>query len=137
MGVHHHGYVWVGAGADYGNDAIRRPGGMSFESSHVAPIEPANWLLKSRKLIKGTFDDIEPAVTWFGEQITAYAERFDGEHAKAPETIARKLEGARESLTGERDVVGGWWGNGGSTFYAVHLVACPNFWRPDYSCPRA
>ncbi|MET9468476.1 hypothetical protein ABZY44_27555 [Streptomyces sp. NPDC006544] len=102
----------------------------------MAPIEPANWLLKSPQFIKGTFEDVEAAVDWFHGQIKVYAERFDGDHAADPETIRLQLEGARESITHERDVVGGWWINGGSTFYAVHLVACPNFFRPDYACPK-
>lgn len=136
MGVHHHAYTWVGSGNDYGNDSVRRPTNPQFATLSIAPIEPANWLLKSPKFIKGTFDDVDAAVEWFGQQIKEYADRFDGEHARDPETIQAKLEGARDTIIRERDVVGGWWGSGGSTYYAVHLVACPNFFRPDYACPQ-
>lgn len=136
MGVHHHAYTWIGSGSDYGTDSARRPNGTGFDSTAIVPLEPANWLLKSRRLIKGTFEETEPALEWFTAQVQAYVDRFDGEHAKDPETLRFKLEQARETMTLERDVIAGWWMNGGSSFYAVHLVACPNFFRPEHPCPE-
>ncbi|WP_370422552.1 hypothetical protein AB8O64_30050 [Streptomyces sp. QH1-20] len=82
-----------------------------------------------------TFHDADPAVDWYGTEIRKHAERFDGDHAKDPQVIAEVLDGARETIKGERDVVGGWWGNNGATFFAIHLIACPNFWRPEHRCP--
>ncbi|WP_228973455.1 hypothetical protein [Streptomyces sp. DH12] len=136
MSVHHHGYMWVGSGSEYGQDSQRRPAGQGFAAIAVVPIEPANWLLKSRSMVKATFKDIAPALEWYHEQILLYREAFDGDHAKADETIAASLDSARETLEAGADVVGGWWGHRGTTFYAVHLVACPNPWRPTYACPE-
>ncbi|OII61231.1 hypothetical protein BJP40_06810 [Streptomyces sp. CC53] len=136
MAVHHHGYVWVGSGSEYGNDSQRRPLGTGFGSTSVAPIEPANWLLKPRKMIKGTFKDTGPALEWYSATVRQHLDRFDEKHIKEPGVLDSRLAAAREALEMERDVVGGWWGNGGSTFYAIHLIACPNFWRPEHPCPE-
>lgn len=136
MSTHHHGYVWVGSGMEYGQDSQRRPNGTGFAAVPVVPIEPANWLLKSPSMIKATFKDVEPAADWYADQIRAHRDRFDGEHAQSDATLGLKVASAREALAAGSDVVGGWWGNRGSTFYAVHLVACPNPWRPTYACPE-
>ncbi|WEB40777.1 MULTISPECIES: hypothetical protein [Streptomyces] len=136
MNVHHHGYTWAGSGSEYGTDSLRRPGNPQFAAASVVPLEPANWLLKNASFAKGTFHDADESAAWFGKQIADYADRFDGFHAKDPETLQAQVNSARETVDQGRDVVGGWWINGGTTFYAVHLIACPNFFRPEHPCPK-
>ncbi|MFI9202657.1 hypothetical protein [Streptomyces sp. NPDC053048] len=136
MGVHHHAYMWLGSGADYGNDSIRRRSNEQFSSTSVAPIEPANWLLKNPRFIKGTYSEseIDKALAWFESVVKAHAESIP-DHAREEDTIRNQLEGVRQSMKDGRDAVGGWWYKDGRTFLSVSLVACPNWWRPEYKCP--
>ncbi|MVO87463.1 hypothetical protein GPA10_22530 [Streptomyces sp. p1417] len=107
----------------------------AFRDAPVAPNEPANWLLKNPRFVVETFHDPDLAVHWYGNQVKQHAGHFDGDHAKRPETIEGMLAAALGTIKGNRDVVNGWWGKGGTTFFAIHLIACPNFWRPEHACP--
>nr|WP_238937371.1 hypothetical protein [Streptomyces clavuligerus] len=87
-------------------------------------------------MIKGTFTEAAAALAWFEEQIRAYAQSFDSDYQKSEAAIRSHVDGAQESIKIQRDAVGGWWMNGGSSFYSVQLVACPNFFRLEYACPQ-
>jgi hypothetical protein len=132
---HHHGYVWVGSGFELARDGIRRPQHPEFRSIAIVPLELADWLLKAKSLVRGTFREPEAAAHWFGGRISEHAEAFATEHDRRPEAVAARVGAAAAAVGAGRDVAGGWYLTG-QRFASVCLIACdPHPFRPQYRCP--
>ncbi|MDH2391808.1 hypothetical protein QCN29_24125 [Streptomyces sp. HNM0663] len=133
--MHHHGYTWLGSGFELHRDGPRRHGHPDFEASGVPPLEVAQWLLKSPRLIQGSWEeDPDGAARWYGEQARAHARGFADPHDR--EVLERRVRGVPERLRQGQDAVGGWWLDG-RRFLAVVLVGCsPHALRAEYHCPR-
>ena len=69
--MHWHAYRWTGAGAERGDDAVRRPDSPDFRTSPLPPMLTGDWLAKPASRIAASFDDAEAAVSWLA---AAYGE---------------------------------------------------------------
>ncbi|GGO75967.1 hypothetical protein [Nonomuraea cavernae] len=130
--MHWHAYQWLGAGADRGNEAERRPASPDFLTSLVPPMRTGDWLAKPASRIAATFHEVEQAVSWMA-----------GEYGKVrgalllPERIPleERLIGARDLLPRGVDVQWGEWLHG-VRFVTIGVICCPNRHVP-HPCPTA
>ncbi|SER73138.1 hypothetical protein SAMN04487983_102131 [Streptomyces sp. yr375] len=151
--MHHHGYLWTGPKRRFDEEALRRPPHpeppsvgsrpeliqryrevvAEFRVVDLPPIETANWLLKPRTLVRGTWDDPEEAAAWLGERLREYAPRFTVEAERDVSRLARLVESAVERLA--------WGGDVSLGFYLEHpsyvslaVVTC-SYERAEPACP--
>lgn len=91
--------------------------------------------MKPRTSVLGTWGEAKEAAAWLGEQLTAYAPRFDsGTHRKAPH-LAILVSSAAERLGWGGDVSLGFYLERPS-FLSLALVTCsPNRAVPELRCP--
>ncbi|MFJ4712248.1 hypothetical protein [Streptomyces sp. NPDC088785] len=153
--MHHHGYLWTGYKMRFDEEALRRPphpdpppadgrpepaqrhreAKAEFPVVDLPPLETAYWLVKPRKLVRGTWEEPKEAAEWLGERLTVYAARFDSEADRDSGRLAILIDSAAERL--------GWGGDLSHGFYlerpsflSLALVSCsPNRAMPDLGCP--
>ncbi|MEU8248242.1 hypothetical protein [Nonomuraea sp. NPDC048916] len=120
--MHWHAYQWIGAGADRGNEAERRPASPDFPASLLPPMRTGDWLVKPASRIAATFHQVEQAAGWMA-----------GEYGKVREALLLpegipledRLLGARDLLPRGVDVQWGEWLHGGR-FVTIGVICCPN-----------
>ncbi|MFI2431374.1 hypothetical protein [Streptomyces sp. NPDC018693] len=153
--MHHHGYVWTGPKPRFDEEALRRPPhseppspgskpeliqryrevAAEFPVSDLPPLETAYWLLKPRTLVRGTWDQPQPATAWLTDLLTDYAPRFASDAQRAPAHLSRLVTSAAERLGGGGDVSYGFYLERPS-YLSVSLVTCsPNRMKPELVCP--
>ncbi|MFE4519824.1 hypothetical protein ACFRMQ_37285 [Kitasatospora sp. NPDC056783] len=121
MARHWHGYGWIGR---------ERAESRAFEDE-LPPMEVKNWLLKPRRLIRGTFHTIEDAVTWMAGELRQYP--HPESYGSSDEA---RLQFVRETLALDAgsDVVWGWYPNN-SQYVSRALITCPRVGE-DIPCPQ-
>ncbi len=153
--MHVHGYLWTGEKTTFDKESIRRPPPSSaptatspdevqqryreavaeWKTTDVPPIETAYWLLKSARLIQGTWEGSKEAADWLGQQLTEYTSRFASEHDRDTTRMSVLIASAAERLTLGGDVSPGFYLRG-ALFLSMALVTCsPNRAEPGLSCP--
>lgn len=153
--MHHHGYLWTGSKQRFDDEALRRPphpdpppadGKPELIQRHrevkaefpvvdLPPLETSYWLIKPRKLIRGTWEEPKEAAEWLGQRLTEYAPRFASETDRDSTRLALLVNSAAEQL--------GWGGDVSHGFYlerpsylSLALVCCsPNRAMPEPDCP--
>ncbi|MGW1222223.1 hypothetical protein ACWD6O_31465 [Streptomyces californicus] len=159
--MHHHGYLWTGSKQRFDEEALRRPPTpdpspapagdddtagkrlaeryrevkAEFPIVDLPPLETAHWLIKPRKLVRGTWEEPKEAAEWFGERLAEYAPRFASESDRDSTRLALLVNAAAERLGRGGNVSHGFYLERPS-FLSVALVCCsPNRAVPDLSCP--
>ncbi len=101
----------------------------------LPPLETAYWLIKPRKLVRGTWEDPMEATQWLGEQLTEYAPRFDSEADRDRTRLAVLVNSAAERLDWGGDVSQGFYLER-PMYLSLALVCCsPNRALPELGCP--
>lgn len=121
---HWHAYSYTGR--SYTDALIRR----GEAPNNYPPIEIKHWLTRPRDHIVATFTDVEEAVGWLKQQLTAAP---PADAAAFP--IDDRVERNRATLaqTAGNDVVYGYYSTAGQ-YVSRALIACP---RPDIPmCPE-
>ncbi|MFF2812737.1 hypothetical protein ACFVT2_37325 [Streptomyces sp. NPDC058000] len=158
--MHQHAYLWTGPKHRFDEEALRRPpypepppaaapGDTTahrsiaryrevvaeFRATDLPPIETAYWLIKPRTLVRGTWQEPEAAAYWLGEQLTAYAPRFQAVVYQDSDHLALLVASAAERLGGGGDVSHGFYLER-PAYLSLALVCCsPNRTRPELACP--
>lgn len=153
--MHHHGYLWVGPKERFDQEALRRPPypdpppagskpeliqryrdvAAEFPTSGLPPLETAFWLIKSRSLVRGTWDDAKGATSWLGERLAEYAPRVASAAQRDLDHLARLTNSAAEQLDRGADVSLGFYLERPS-YLSLALVTCsPNRVAPELVCP--
>ncbi|MFB1041477.1 hypothetical protein [Streptomyces chrestomyceticus] len=159
--MHYHGYLWTGSKKRFDEEALRRPPHpdpppapagdddtagkrlveryrevrTEFPVVDLPPLETARWLTKPGRLARGTWDEPKEAAEWLGEQLAAYAPRFDSEEDRDTTRLAILVRSAAERLGWGGDVSHGFYLERPS-FLSLALVCCsPNRALPDQDCP--
>ncbi|MGW6458976.1 hypothetical protein ACWF94_24170 [Streptomyces sp. NPDC055078] len=152
--MHHHGYLWTGPKQRFDDEALRRPPRSvpppgdsrpelvqrykevkaEFPVVDLPPLETAYWLIKPRKLVRGTWEEPKEASDWLGERLAEHAPRFGSDTYRDATHLAVLVDSATERL--------GWGGDVSHGFYLEHpsflslaLVCCPNRAAPGLDCP--
>lgn len=152
--MHHHGYLWTGPKQRFDDEALRRPPHpepppvgsrpeliqryrevvAEFPVVDLPPLETAYWLIKSRTLVRDTWDEPKEAATWLADRLTEYAPRFASE-AERDTVFAAKLDSAAERLEWGGDVSLGFYLER-PAYLSLALVTCsPNRSAPELACP--
>ncbi|MGW2547643.1 hypothetical protein ACWC5I_43910 [Kitasatospora sp. NPDC001574] len=121
MAAHWHAYGWIG----------RERAESKSNDDDLPPMEVKYWLKKPRRLIRGTFHEIDKAVAWMADELAAYP--YPASYGSSDEV---RLEFVRATLaqpTGN-DVVWGWYPNT-SQYVSRALIACPRH-AGDIACPE-
>ncbi|MFI1963704.1 hypothetical protein ACH429_06120 [Streptomyces pathocidini] len=140
---HWHGYgPWVGSGAEYAKEGVRRPGPLpndpqtqAFMTARTPPMMTGHALLRrGQAAADRTWADVEHAVTWLQK---CYAEnpplsREDGKTAYLE--LDGKTAYARDVLPRGVDVAWAYWMNSGS-LASYSVVCCPSLHHPEIPCP--
>ncbi|MEV8015085.1 hypothetical protein AB0O76_01735 [Streptomyces sp. NPDC086554] len=155
--MHHHGYLWIGSKERFDDEALRRPphpdpppAGSSLEiiQRHrevmaefpvvdLPPLETAYWLIKPRRLIRGTWEHPKRSAEWLGERLVEYAPRFAADRDRDTTRLSILVDSAAATLGWGGDVSQGFYLER-PTFLSVALVTCsPNRAMPEFSCPEA
>ncbi|MFE9457381.1 hypothetical protein [Streptomyces californicus] len=153
--MHHHGYLWSGPKKRFDDEALRRPphpdpppadGRPELFQRHrevraefpvvdLPPLETAYWLVKPRKLVRGTWEEPKEAAEWLGEQLTEYAPRFDSGTDREGARLPLLVNAAAERLGRGGDVSHGFYLER-PAFLSLALVCCsPNRAEPGLECP--
>lgn len=107
----------------------------TFRRSELPPLETSLWLLKSRTLIRATFEEPKDAAAWLGRELTEHAPGFLSHQEADTARLARLVTTAADRLTHGTDVSFGFY-LGRTSFLSLALVTCtPNHWLPDLRCP--
>ncbi|MFF8440472.1 hypothetical protein ACF07U_06270 [Streptomyces californicus] len=153
--MHHHGHLWTGSKQRFDEEALRRPPHLDppptdgkpeliqrhrevkaeFPIVDLPPLETAYWLIKPRKLVRGTWEEPKEAAEWIGERLAEYAPRFASESDRDSTRLALLVNAAAERLGQGGNVSHGFYLERPS-FLSVALVCCsPNRAVPDLPCP--
>ncbi|MFC8729531.1 hypothetical protein [Streptomyces bacillaris] len=153
--MHHHGYLWTGSKQRFDDEAMRRAphtdpppadGRPELIQRHrevtaefpvvdLPPLETAYWLIKPRKLVRGTWEEPKEAAEWLGERLAEYTPRFASEPDRDGRRLALLVGSATERLGRGGDLSHGFYLERPS-FLSVALVCCsPNRARPELACP--
>ncbi|MFE6664170.1 hypothetical protein ACFVFH_11515 [Streptomyces sp. NPDC057697] len=153
--MHYHGYAWTGAKQRFDDEALRRPPypdppsadgkpelaqrykevTTEFPVVDLPPLETAYWLIKPRKLVRGTWGRPKEAAEWFGERLAEHAPRFVSESEREGARMAILVNSASDRI--------GWGGDVSHGFYlerpaflSLALVCCSsNLAMPGLECP--
>ncbi|MFF1694468.1 hypothetical protein ACFVXC_12675 [Streptomyces sp. NPDC058257] len=152
--MHHHGYLWTGSKQGFDDEALRRPAHpdpppadkaelvarykevkAEFSIVDLPPLETAYWLIKPRKLVRGTWDEPKKAAEWLGQRLAEYAPRFASESDRDSTRLALLVHSATDRLGRGGDLCHGFYLER-PVFLSVALVTCsPNRAAPDLACP--
>ncbi|WP_308294719.1 hypothetical protein [Streptomyces sp. JJ66] len=153
--MHHHGYLWAGPKERFDNEALRRPPypepppagsrpeliqryrevSAEFPTVDLPPLETANWLIKPRSLIRGTWGGAKEAAAWLGERLAEHAPRFTAEAERDTARLASMVTSAEGRLEEGGDVSYGFYLERPS-FLSLAVVTCsPNRSMPEQACP--
>jgi hypothetical protein len=154
--VHHlHGYLWVGPKERFDQEALRRPPhpdppppdskpeliqryrevAADFPTSDLPPLETAYWLIKPRRLIRGTWEEAKEAAAWLGERLAEYAHRFASVHDRDTARLSRIVDSVVEQLEGGSDVSLGFYLDGTAYLHLALVTCSPNRSLPELACP--
>ncbi|MDQ0813738.1 hypothetical protein QFZ63_005452 [Streptomyces sp. B3I7] len=155
---HHHAYLWTGPKARFDDEALRRPPhpgppppgnrpelieryrqvAAEFRTSDLPPLETADWLVKPRSLVRGTWEEPKEAADRLGERLAEYAPpRFATEPDRDPARLTRLVQTATERLHAGADVSYGYYLDR-PTYLTLAVVTCtPNRATPQLPCPCA
>ncbi|WP_329067592.1 hypothetical protein [Streptomyces sp. NBC_01429] len=155
--MHHHGYLWTGPKQRFDEEALRRPphpdpppadGKPELVQRHrevkaefpvvdLPPLETAYWLVKPRKLVRGTWRDPGAAAVWLAERLAEHAPRFDSGAQRDTAHLALLVGSAAERLEQGGDVSLGFYLERPS-YLSLALVTCsPNRAAPELARPVA
>ncbi|MGP4003596.1 hypothetical protein [Streptomyces sp. 8N706] len=155
--MHFHGYSWTGDKNHFDKEWLRRvpdepwttadPDANAqrqaayrtlsedFQRSELPPMRTAYWLIKSPRLIRGTWEDAGEAAAWLGGQLAESGEWFASSRDAEPKRRARLVAQAAERLARGEDVSYGFYLRQPS-FLSLAVVACsPNKDAPQLPCP--
>ncbi|AUA11266.1 hypothetical protein GTZ89_22180 [Streptomyces sp. SID8382] len=151
--MHIHAYSWLGEKELFDREARRRLPDRprppvtaedeehyrtlleTFRRSELPPLETSLWLLKSRTLIRATFEEPKDAAAWLGRELTEHAPGFLSHQEADTARLARLVTTATDRLTHGTDVSIGFY-LGRTSFLSLALVTCtPNHWLPGLPCP--
>ncbi|AZQ35870.1 hypothetical protein EJ357_22250 [Streptomyces cyaneochromogenes] len=158
--MHHHAYLWTGPKDRFDNEALRRPPhpqpppppapndptgerllqryrevAAEFPTSDLPPLETANWLVKPRSLVRGTWDEAKEAAAWLGERLAEHAYRFADGHDRDTGHLCRLVDSAAVRLATGADVSYGFYLER-PAYVSMALVTCsPNRSMPGLPCP--
>ncbi|MFE4663875.1 hypothetical protein ACFRI7_09835 [Streptomyces sp. NPDC056716] len=153
--MHHHGYLWTGPKRRFDDEALRRPAHSlpppgdgrpelvqryrevraEFPVVDLPPLETAYWLVKPRKLVRGTWAEPKEAAQWLGERLTAYAPRFDSEADRDSTRLAVLVRSAAERLARGGDVSLGFYLERPSYLHLSLICCSPHRGMPQLECP--
>ncbi|MFH8614843.1 hypothetical protein ACH4E8_07165 [Streptomyces sp. NPDC017979] len=153
--MHHHAYLWTGTKQSFDDEAPRRPpppdpppaGGKpellqrykevaaEFPVADLPPLETADWLIKPRTLVRGTWDEPKEAADWLGERLAEYAPRYAWPADRDGTRLAMLVGSAAERLSWGGDLSHGFYLER-PAFLSLALVCCdPNRTMPSLDCP--
>ncbi|MEV6121870.1 hypothetical protein AB0M23_15280 [Streptomyces sp. NPDC052077] len=142
--MHHHGYVWTGPKARFDEEALRRPPyqepppagshpelarryrevAAGFADCDLPPLETADWLLKPRSLVRGTWSAPGDAALWLRERLAEFGSRFASAADREPHRLEAVARAAEARLRWGGDVSLGHYLER-PAFLSLALVACP------------
>lgn len=105
-----------------------------FPVVDLPPLETAYWLIKPRKLVRGTWEEPKEAAAWLGERLAEYAPRFASETDRDSMRLAVLVNSTAEQLCWGRDSSHGFYLER-PAFLSLALVCCPNRVMPELACP--
>ncbi|MFE7116380.1 hypothetical protein ACFU99_13270 [Streptomyces sp. NPDC057654] len=153
--MHYHGYHWTGAKQRFDDEALRRPPHpdpppadgrpeliqryrevkAEFPVVDLPPLQTSYWLIKPRNLIQGTWGTPKGAAAWLGDQLAAYAPRFDAQSDDDTARSGRLVDSAAERLDWGGDVSHGFYLER-PAYLSLALVCCSlNRAMPELGCP--
>ncbi|RDG38669.1 hypothetical protein [Streptomyces corynorhini] len=158
--MHHHGYLWTGPKNRFDEERLRRPphpdppqaatpgdvqagrlqdryreAAAEFPVIGLPPLETAQWLMKPKVVVRGTWQEPKEAADWLGRHLARHAPRFDSAAQRGTTHLALLVNSATERLSWGGDVSLGFYLER-PVFLSLALVTCsPNRSAPGLSCP--